>query len=305
MSLPNDIIRLISLLVRPHLFSINKDLITLYDDIWYQDKLQLLYPNKLYTATNYQDLYKKYLKMGDIYTIYGNEPPVKLSTKGIKAVGWHFPSGNFHHILDFNGNLYLEDNNNIKIIDTEVIDIDTKIYIKKDYIMIFNDTWIKIPLIGNPIKVKCYVGLYYVLTSEYIYQIYDKYTQPTKSLVNKDFIDMIISFVCIYLVNENYESYQIDSSLTGPISKSQFIFKPNMGLFDKNDNVVFVRYVNNYISDIKDKNIKHDWIDGKKLMLKDKTFQLQYDNIGVKMTISNVKDFYGNCNGIYIIKDSN
>jgi len=60
--LHTDVLRLISLQLYPYKLSICKELHSLYDDNWYRDKLSLLNPRlNLYTLTNYEDLYNKYL----------------------------------------------------------------------------------------------------------------------------------------------------------------------------------------------------------------------------------------------------
>lgn len=128
--LPYDIIRHISLYLKPRELSINKELSVMYNDIWYQNKLQFNNPSlKLYTSTSYHDLYYKYLKQGMIIadiTYYYTE----LSIKGIKAVLDTNCQGNY--ILTFNGDLYYEDIIETHLCDNQVIDIDINTYIK-DY----------------------------------------------------------------------------------------------------------------------------------------------------------------------------
>lgn len=62
--LPYDLLRLISLYVSPGMFMCNKSLATMYDDIWYHDKLLLLYPQP-----NYKNLYHRYITQGIIMYI--------------------------------------------------------------------------------------------------------------------------------------------------------------------------------------------------------------------------------------------
>ena len=59
--LPYDVIHIISLYCEPYELAINKNLYNLYNDLWFQNKLEMLYSDlALYTSTNYIDLYKKY-----------------------------------------------------------------------------------------------------------------------------------------------------------------------------------------------------------------------------------------------------
>ena len=145
---PLELFNLISLHCKPYLFSVNKELHLLYNDEWFQNKLQTLFPGrKLFTISNYKNLYRRYLSETDIYYIAYDkrltydeisnislDNHYKLITKGVKAQHcgtWTSGKSNkYDHILTFNGELYLETDNEIKLIDTEVIDISTNLYIK-------------------------------------------------------------------------------------------------------------------------------------------------------------------------------
>lgn len=140
---PLELFNLISLHCKPCFFSLNKELHLLYNDEWFQNKLQMLFPGrKLFTITNYKDLYKKYLSETNIYyNYYRSEKDPSLSdlrsfeTKGIKvqyrgAIGYDYFK--YDQILTFNGELYIEADNGTYLIDTKVIDISSYLYVKEN-----------------------------------------------------------------------------------------------------------------------------------------------------------------------------
>ena len=130
-----DVFRVISLHLEAKKLIVCKELLNMYDDNWYHDTLQLKYPSlKLYTTTNYQDLYNKSIQEGTIYYINTDLTVIQTSSIGIKA------SYNTL-ILRFNGDLYYDS----KLIDTYVIDICDNGYIKLDSCYIkSNDEFVKL-----------------------------------------------------------------------------------------------------------------------------------------------------------------
>lgn len=145
--LPYDILRNISLHLNPYELSICKELYNMYNDFWYENKLKLLCPN-VNLFGNSKDLYKKYLKQGDIFILYGDNLQ-NLDIKGTKICMMSNNSGRM--ALTFDGNLYI---NNI-LIDKNVIDIDIDTYIKNNewYVQDENDKWIKMEINDRFIKV--------------------------------------------------------------------------------------------------------------------------------------------------------
>jgi hypothetical protein len=138
--LHTDLFYEISLYCKPYMLSVNKELNLLYNDDWFKTKLNNLFPDKkLFTGTNYKDLYKRYLEEGDIYYVT-NELICKLQIKGVKAqykddfyINHEFPDD---YILTFNGELYSQIGNDIKLIDTEVIDVSSYGYIKNNKVYV-------------------------------------------------------------------------------------------------------------------------------------------------------------------------
>jgi hypothetical protein len=140
--LHTDLFYEISLYCKPYILSVNKELNLLYSEEWFKTKLQRLFPDKkLFTITNYMDLYKKYLEEGDIHCI-GTYRVHILKTRGVRAQ-YGYPKCvegiPFHYILTFNGELYLEKQGESKLIDTEVIDVTSMGYIKQHKAYIGDD----------------------------------------------------------------------------------------------------------------------------------------------------------------------
>jgi hypothetical protein len=130
---PFEIFNIISFDTDPYMFSVNKSLNNIYNDNWFELKLQNIFPGrKLFTTTNYKDLYKNYLSEGIIYYINDTHHH-KIDTKGVKAqyIGCnHSDPEKADQILTFNGELYLETGEGVELIDTNVIDISSNAYIK-------------------------------------------------------------------------------------------------------------------------------------------------------------------------------
>jgi hypothetical protein len=142
-----DLFYEISFFCKPFTLSISKDLHKIYTDNWFKTFLENKYPDKkLFTVTNYKDLYKRWLKEGDVYRLSDGKQ-FKLKTKGLKAQ-CNYPMslfwGIYHDlILTFNGELYMELFNEVKLIDTKVIDISSCGYIRE------NATHVKINMNTN------------------------------------------------------------------------------------------------------------------------------------------------------------
>src|ERR1700722_638059 len=103
-SLPYDILHLISYHLPPKHLSINKELRDIYNDIWYYDKLQMLNQNlKLYKTITWKNLYQRYLKEGEI-NVFNLHCDVRTTLgRGIKAAYCGINDNNL--ILRFNGDL--------------------------------------------------------------------------------------------------------------------------------------------------------------------------------------------------------
>jgi len=122
--LHSDVLRLISLYLNPCKLSVCKELHDFYNDSWYFDKLTRIYPNL--QSTNYKNLYKKYLKQGDIYVNYELKSE-KLLSQGIKVASQEVGE----LVLTFDGHLFIETDGQKILIDNNVIDIDHNTYIKE------------------------------------------------------------------------------------------------------------------------------------------------------------------------------
>jgi hypothetical protein len=145
--LPTDLLQEISYyLPCCNLNSVSKRLINIYDENFYQTKLKRDYPElTLKIKTTWKDLYIKSLREGKLSCGTGITR-TQLKIPGIKVVyngsnyGSYISGNTFHKapnypsilILRFNGNLYKyhEDSDETILIDTDVVDIDTNIYIK-------------------------------------------------------------------------------------------------------------------------------------------------------------------------------
>src|SRR4051812_182843 len=100
-SLNYDILRLISIYCEPGDLAINHELSTIYNDTWYQDKLELLESKmmrkeltKFFQFQGYKNVYKRYLSIQD------NKKSIDI----ILHIGKYF----IKYLLKFNGDLYRE-----------------------------------------------------------------------------------------------------------------------------------------------------------------------------------------------------
>lgn len=231
-----DIFRLFSLYLKPYAFAINKLLLTIYNDDWFHDKLQHIYPNlKLYTSTNYIDLYQRYLQQGIIMNIFSKK---RYVTNGIKA------DIKNNLVLTFNGDLYHEKDNKILLLDKHVIDLDIFSYIKSFewYINIKHEGFLLVNIkpTTNFIKVIFKSPYFYALTNFGIY--YCNHTgkkvcfYPIQNCVDMIWYDKL------YVIDTNDKVYVIDQcgdkSFVCPPDKN-LVVKFYQGMFDKNDEPLY------------------------------------------------------------------
>ena len=183
---PLELFNLISLHCKPCFFSLNKELHLLYNDEWFQNKLQMLFPGrKLFTITNYKNLYQRYLSETDIYYNYCCTTKVSslsdlelFRMKGVKAQycgDTRIENFKYDQILTFNGELYIETDNGITLIDTEVIDISSNFYIKQNEIYYIKGDEHK--LVSNEIigckQIIYHIGLIWILTDSGVFYLRD------------------------------------------------------------------------------------------------------------------------------------
>lgn len=253
--LHTDLFYEISLHCEPYLFSVNKELNLLYNDDWFMSKLQYLFPNrKLFTTTNYKDLYKKYLQEGDIYYLLWNSSP-RLKIRGIKAqycdkdYSGHGIEGDY--ILTFNGELYLQNNDNVVLVDIEVIDISSWGYIKKHtaYFSMTDGKITELTFKEELVKIICYGYDVYILSVDGLYVINE---QMEKFFHKGKYIDIFLS-KDIYAIDENNEYYRVldekiihDNSfkqnMDPNVKKYLDIWKGNIRLLK---NGLLIKYTNN------------------------------------------------------------
>ena len=138
--LPIDCFRNISLYCKPYIFSVNKILHNLYDDIWFKDKLLLEHPDTNCTKP-YKKLYKRYLKSGIIsrWNIY-DEYKIVCETR-IPSIKMSLITDSLYMLLTFDGTLLSYDMNDHTsfLIATNVIDIDHNTYITGKYCYLIAD----------------------------------------------------------------------------------------------------------------------------------------------------------------------
>lgn len=121
---PQEIFYRLSLQLPPYTLAINHNLYLLYQDVWFEDYLQLKCPKvKLTKQTSYLNLYKKYCQSGKILKYSYGDRHADCIGEGISAA-----DNNINDmILSFNGDLYINDT----LVDTGVVAISSFTYIKK------------------------------------------------------------------------------------------------------------------------------------------------------------------------------
>lgn len=305
-TLPYDILRLFSLYLEPLKLAVCWELLNMYNDNWYFDKLTLLYPGyNLYTVNDYKDLYRKSLINGTIYydsiNIFGAIKIDQLKnlkyeksyiTKGIHAV--HISNINHTYILNFNGDVYLEHENTVKLIDTKVIGLNKNIYIKQDEIYYRNDnTWTRLNI--NTYELIKVVNSKYILSTDGVYIIISHNSwgfYPLKECIDIEYINN-----SIYIVTKNNITYCLDNKSTSIFVITNIILKPNVGVFDNNGNILIGSY-QNMISSCKfeGKVNKISIMFTSPYILSNNILYLlhkYFDKIEILSTINNVKHVFG------------
>lgn len=149
-NLPTDILKLITLELRPGFMALICKAMDIYDEAWYRDYLIMKYDRYEIVDRDFsfKELYTRSLLEGSIYTYNMNDDEyTNLPIKGIKATPYN--SGNY--ILKFNGDLFSLIDTKLKLLDINVIDIDGFCYIKKSKLCFINDTRsIDLPLLNTP-----------------------------------------------------------------------------------------------------------------------------------------------------------
>jgi hypothetical protein len=243
--LPRELTILISLHLKPLSLSVNKFYNSIYDDIWYEEYLQILYPEtKLWKRTTYKDLYIKSLESVNI--------KYKISPKSrfifnfpMECITAYVIHDYKRLMLTFNGDLYLED----KLLDTHVIALH-------GYSYATNDKWIRIDKdfniveimeINNIIKIGEVSGYLYAVTSNNIYK-YNIYTTEISISKLNNIRDVCSSTVCLYLLTDNEKVYFHYPQCNIPIIYSNGIIKLHGNGFITNENK-YVTYDMSLISD--------------------------------------------------------
>lgn len=281
-----DIFYKISLHCEPYSLCVNKELSSLYKDSWFQDSLQTKYPDKkLYTQTNYKDLYIRYLSEGNIYFKIHKQEPVKLLIKGIKAQHFH---GDL--ILTFNGELYHQINNEIILIDTEVIDLNSNVYIKENrcYKYLEDKTEeIKLDIKEKYKSVIYYYGVIFILTDLGLHQFIEHFNML---LFISNIIDIFHDkYIYIVDINEKNYIYHIESFIAVPISAMEIrTYKNTKWLCNKNLELPII--TDKYLSD------------GKYILSKNNLYKYKQGN-PIKLIDQDVLNFINSGNYcIYYIK---
>jgi hypothetical protein len=179
--LPLEIVNIISLSLKPLTLAINNKYILLYDDNWYNNYLQILYPElNLWKRTTYKDLYIKSLSSVNIkytnyiHTLNHYKPSLYFHQIPIKCVEAYQSINYIELVLTFNGDLYLDN----KLLDTHVVTIHPLSYATdKDWFQInFDGGVTKIASSINVTKI-LNLGTYICANTTngiYIYDIVDK-----------------------------------------------------------------------------------------------------------------------------------
>lgn len=318
---PCDVLRLISLRLEPYALVINKQLLDMYNDIWFHDKLQLLHPGlTLYTSSNYYNLYQKYQKQGYVYEYHDGCDGSFLKLKGVKAT--HM----FHkYILTFNGDLYCEIikdlhpeiDDDTKLIDTCVIDVDKGTYIKEyDWYLMHSKSPERIKLTPETkfIKVIYTTDGSFALSSDgiYNYKFDNKSLQFYRINGSKDmyFADTGPPSNLI-IVDDNNQTHTLRTfpELREIPNDDNIIYKPNIGLFDKYGNPFYPNIVTKLSLPRFVKTQKHDHYNSRIVILANNKAHIysifdDIDNYSIpklKTTIPNVYNIFSDWGNWYFI----
>lgn len=246
--LPFDILRLISLQLEPYKLSICKDLHNLYNDNWYEDKLNMFYPSL--KSDNYKDLYKKYLKQGDIYVDDGSSSK-KLLSQGIKVSSCDVGE----LILTFDGNLFNEFDGKQTLIDKNVIDINCNSYIKEyEWFIIEGEDKIKFNITPKTPFIKVFMGnsLFCALTYNGIY-----YFGGSKDQINFFSIDGIIDAYLesdLFILDRNNVAHHLYQCSDGNLRYDYKNYKIILGkgIYDNENNPIIFCFEQGGFTKLKD-----------------------------------------------------
>lgn len=130
---PIDFWRAISFYLPVNYLALNKLLLKIYDESWFQYKLNLLYQSYDKHDKTYEYLHRRALKSGTIEIISDHEACYRLPIHGVKTTAL-FQNHSVCLILTFDNNLYSYNKltDELKFIDSEVKDINEGGYIKKN-----------------------------------------------------------------------------------------------------------------------------------------------------------------------------
>lgn len=205
---PQEIYRLFSLLQ------------SLYDDIWFHDYLQVLFPHKNWDSfTSYKNVYKNYRRSGKIINYNGWTEDEGIGTSCIE-------SGHNRQevILTFAGELYLS----YVLRDTRVVAIDYNTYVKEyEWYYYHAPEMKKVPLTPTSpfISVKWGHGDIFALTKEGIYHCYDPNFNENGDVLFLSYPDIkeMIYYYNIYVLDSYGNVYQIDRPIKGQWGKKYLI----------------------------------------------------------------------------------
>lgn len=136
---PTDLWLAISLHLPVYHLALNRNLLKLYDESWFQRKINLLYENYDKYNETYEYLYRRALRSGTIEIGFSSrKASYKLPIHGIKAVS-SFLDYDACLILTFDTNLYSynERTNGLKFIASDVRDVSEGCYITRNRFCIF------------------------------------------------------------------------------------------------------------------------------------------------------------------------
>lgn len=147
-----DIWKLISLHLQFNGLNLNKELSSIYDESWFKNKLVIQYSDNINKHNNsWKWLYKRSLKSGQIFKYNEDKNTIKklsiinaikiseIKSEWILSLNEDLEKYKINTILTFDGNLYsfYIKNKYIRLIDTNVIDIDDNTYIKNNEWYVF------------------------------------------------------------------------------------------------------------------------------------------------------------------------
>lgn len=170
--IPIEIIKLLTLFLRPGIMVAVSKFFDIYDEPWYYNYLIMRYDRTeiVHRDFSYKELCQRSLLEGPIYQYdQCNKTEKNLKITGIKAI---FMNNNYR-ILKFNGDLVILDINPI-IIDNNVLDIDSYCYIKQSAIYIFKENkYICHEIIKPKLPI---LDIQYVLGTVWSFQFYSSDT---------------------------------------------------------------------------------------------------------------------------------